>query len=366
MNRNDIFPEVPEVVRHSVMNALNSLEEQEPKRWSAGKFSRIAATLVALIAVAGTTAVAAEWFRMNQRAEEYFNEPAEEVQSAAFEQGIIMEPTIPVTNQESITEPASSRAVEEPITEQPVSISDQGVTISVEQIVRDDNRLYMLLNVETQEAILDQNSSMLMMDFFMEDTKLFKNIGAQLLVSELEEKSSHAYFEIDAYKKQEESWPDTITLGLTELMYCTYENGEDWHKIEGAWNLEVPLGEETQAQTCQYEVNQRVVLSGVPVMVKNVEISAVSMEVVYDLGDINNLHRLVYDNKEEIYMNETSVTGIEYADGTTQEIEAMPVSGAHDEDANEAIYGFSLYNIIEPEEVSAILLGPDRVPVTLQ
>ena len=132
------------------------------------KKRRVIWTAAALAAMFGTTVAAAELFRWNEQAADYFNNPPQEVQNEMVAQGVAME--------------------------QSASATDQGITVTVKQTVQDDNRLYILLDVQCEEAVIDDNSFFDKWDVITKDTEAFDNLGASFAestpIAKQEEKTS--------------------------------------------------------------------------------------------------------------------------------------------------------------------------------
>lgn len=347
------FPKVPEKIHGTVLETLENLEEENPSMKKGGntmkiKKRRVIFAAAALAAMFGTTVAAAELFSWNEQAADYFNNPPEEVQNEMVAQGVVME--------------------------QNDSVTDQGITVTVKQTVQDDNRLYILLDVQSEEALIDDNCGFDKWNVVTKDTDAFDNLGASFAegtpVGKQEEKTSRGYYEITGLKTYGREWnEDSITLDLGQFCYYTYE-GEGMgtpHVIDGNWKLEIPLGEQTRAVTKVYEPGSQVMVSGMPVTVKRVEVSPISTVIVYDLEDVQNVINTAYADEEDVLLYELELSGFRYDNGETVENGAGGgMSGYWDREAGEDIYKIGLSGMIEPEKVTAILLGEDMTAVELQ
>lgn len=346
------FPNVPEKIHGMVLETLENLEEENPSVKKGGntmkiKKRRVIWAAAALAAMFGTTVAAAELFQWNEQAADYFNNPPQEVQNEMVAQGVAME--------------------------QNASVTDQGITVTVKQTVQDNNRLYILLDVQCEEALIDDNSGFDKWNFITKDKFAFDNIGgsfAEGTPTGAEEKSNQAYYEISALKTYGREWnEDSITLDFGEFCYYTYEEGTAGtpHVIDGNWKLEVPLGEQTQAVTKVYEPNSQIMVSGIPVTVKRVEVSPISTVMVYDLNDVQNVIDTAHVGEADVWLYELQLSGFRYDNGETAANGAGGgMSGYWDRDAGEAIYKMGLSGLIEPDRVEAILLGDGMTVVELQ
>lgn len=350
------FPKVPEKIHGMVLETLENLEEENPSLKKGGntmkiKKRRVIWAAAALAAMFGTTVAAAELFSWNEQAADYFNNPPEEVQNEMVAQGVVME--------------------------QNDSVTDQGITVTVKQTVQDDNRLYILLDVQSEDALIDDNCGFDKWNVMTKDKDAFDNLGASFAEStprgKMEEKTNRGYYEITGLKTYGREWnEDSITLDLGNFFYYTYEeDGEDGmgtaHVIDGNWKLEIPLGEQTQALTKVYEPGSQVMVSGMPVTVKRVEVSPISTVIVYDLEEVENVINTAHAGEEDVFLYELQLSGFCYDNGETVENGAGGgMSGYWDREAGEDIYKIALSSMIEPEKVTAILLGDDMTAVELQ
>lgn len=347
------FPKVPEKIHGMVLETLENLEEENPSVKKGGntmkiKKRRVIWAAAALAAMFGTTVAAAELFQWNEQAADYFNNPPQEVQNEMVAQGVAME--------------------------QNDSVTDQGITVTVKQTVQDNNRIYILLDVQCEEALIDDNSGFDKWDVITKDSEAFSNLGASFAesapIGKKEEKTSRGYYEITGLKTYGREWnEDSITLDLGQFNYLTYE--EDGlgtqHVIDGNWKLEIPLGEQTQALTKVYEPGSQVMVSGMPVTVKRVEISPISAVVVYDLEDVQNVTNTAQANEEDVFLYELQLSGFRYDNGETELNGAGGgMSSYWDREAGEDIYEIGLCGMIEPERVEAILLGDGVMAVELK
>lgn len=347
------FPKVPEKIHEMVVETLENLEEGDSLRKKGGntmkiKKRRVIWAAAALAAMFGTTVAAAELFQWNEQAVDYFQNPPQEVQNEMVAQGVAIE--------------------------QNASATDQGITVTVKQTVQDNNRLYILLDVQCEEALIDNNSTFDKWDVITKDTEAFNNLGASFAesapIGKKEEKTNRGYYEITGLKTYGREWnEDSITLDLGQFCYYTYEEeglGTS-HVIDGNWKLEIPLGEQTQAAMKVYEPGSQVMVSGMPVTVKRVEVSPISTVIVYDLEDVQNVINTAYADEEDVFLYELQLSGFRYDDNETVLNGAGGgMSSGWDREAGEDIYKIGLSGMIEPDRVTAILLGNDMTAVELK
>lgn len=303
----------------------------------------------ALAAVFGVTAAAAELFSWDEQAVESFDNPTEEEQDTMVMEGIAKE--------------------------QNVSATDAGLTVTAVQTMQDKNSLYILLELESEEDIIDGNSCfenvtdgvyspMLFASDNGEDA--FNNIGYSAPPeADAYTLGKHGYYEISALKSLEQEWTsDSVTVQFTDYIYFTGTNKHDLesHHLKGNWTLTIPLGENNTLRTDTYELNQEVDIKGVPVEVKRVELSPLSMHLVFDMDDVNRLWDTLYPGAEDVPGLELQFAG--FLDKNGREI----ISGAgggqsakYDFENREIIREMAFGCYVNVDQAITLLLGTDEI-----
>ena len=342
-----------ERVEHILAGLSGTTVDKEGIKMKKIRSRRIMVLAAALAALVGTTAVASGLFTWNKKAVENFGNPSKEEQDAMTMEGTAREQT--------------------------VSATDAGITITAKQTVQDKNILYILLEIQSDEAVIDGNGMFDNPDangaydgtpwMQTEDNHEFSNISAGFTpdTPAYAELSRQGYYEIKAIKSMNQAWAsDSATLRFTEYSYYTYENGDTVpHSIRGDWELSIPLGEDTKLETKCYEPGQKIDLSGVPVTVKRVELSPLSLSLAFDLDDLNRLQEELYAGKDDIYIQEVECSGFLDKDGKELECRTGGMSGKHDLARKEAVHVIGLDQYMDIESIQAVLLGEDKVPVAL-
>ncbi len=347
---------VPKSCEEKVERILETLSEASEKEETMRylKKKRTFLLVAALVAVLGTTVAAAGIFQWREQAVENFGNPTKEEQDKMALEGIAME--------------------------QKASATDAGITITAQQTVQDKNTLYILLDVQAEEKILDGNGGFDNPEedgsykepwIVTQEEDAFSNIsmGFSPDTPAFGELTDHESYEISALKSMEKEWnEESVTIHFTEYSYYTYENGDTIpHKFRGDWTLVLPLGEETNLEMTQYKPVEPVELSGVPMQIKRVEVSPLSLLVVFDMDDVLKLQETVYtEDSEDIVLSELDFTGFLDQDG--QEITARigGQSGKYNYDTREIIHQIGLENYINPDKITTLLLGEEKVQVKLK
>lgn len=342
------FPQVPEKIHAIVMDTLENLQERDAAEIENGgrtmkiKKRRLIYAAAALAAMFGTTVAAAELFLWNDKAVEYFDHPSQEVQN--------------------------EMAVNNVAVEQTDFATDQGITVTAVQTVQDNNRVYILLDVETEDALIDSNSAFNIWNVITEDPEAFNNLGAAFgegTPAAREEKGCQGYYEINALKTIGREWnEDSIELELGEFIYYTYEDDmEIAHVVDGTWKLTIPLGEQTEAITRVCEAGDPVMIEGYPVTLKEVELSPISTVLIFDLDEELEMIKHVYSDQEDVFVYELQLRGFVYDTGERIACGHNGISEHWDREAGTDIREIALSRIIQPDKVTAVLLGDGDTPL---
>lgn len=345
---------IPASCSEKIEHILHNLPENEREKTRHVHFPKYRAAVLAaaLIAVTGMTVAASELFKWDEKAVESFNNPTQEEQDEMTMSGIAKE--------------------------QEISVTDAGITITAKQTVKDTNYLYILLQIQSDEKIIDGNS-MFQMDsqsgeyvpaLRVGDENIFDNIsmGFSADTPSFAELSNEGYYEIHAMKAMDQEWTDdAITIQFNEYSYYTYENGEtNPHKISGNWMLELPLGEHTNAKPELLKLDKEIDIRGIPVMIKRVELSPLSLKIVFDMDDWNELEEALYAGQEDVFIFETQFTGFLDREGDEIACGWGGMSGDYDFENREICIHMALSRFVDTEEVGAILLGDEKIPVPVR
>lgn len=334
VNWNQEYPEVPEMVHRSVLDALSVLDEQEQE---AGKMKKtwkkrwilLAAALVALV---GTTAAAAEIFQWNERAGQVFEADEETRNELTMNQ---------------LAEGVSQ------------TVTDQGLTITAIQTIQDRNRFYALFEVTAEDTDM-QITSDYSLDYTLdfggkEDPFCARGWG---FVSEFDQEVSNTrYFEIRGTKYEQSDEDLVMNLHFTGLRgEPDMKAGEGELLISGNWDFSLNL---RTSDMISHEVEQDYELDGYRIHVKSVAFSPLSMTLVYDGADVRAMEagkEIRLDQLDEL--TELYPTGVRYTDGTiVDEGLMLPLTAGFGdgEETYELLLSFD--KVVDPEQINALLIG---------
>lgn len=333
------YPEVPDPVHRSVLNALSSLEEQEAgtmkkktKRLTKKKVILLAAALAALI---GTTAAAAELFHWNERAREVF--PAdEEIQDQLTQKQLAQNPS--------------------------QSVTDQGLTITALQTVQDRHRFYALFEVTAEDMEITEDYSLEYRMDFDGGEDPFTALGWSF-VSELEQPvSGSRYFEIYGTKADDFEGDLRMNLHFTKLLGPAKEKaGEGDPILEGNWDFSLDV---RPSEVLSFEPDEVYEIGGYSMKVASVELSPLSATIRYDAEDVRameageNVHLNQLDDLPALYPESLSLK-----DGTAAEGLFLPLTEGFTDDGLYEIV-LALPKVVDPAQAEVLRIDGVQIPLS--
>lgn len=293
----------------------------------------------ALVIVLGTTVAAAELFRWNERATEIF---------------------------EAEPELQNKLTTEEIAREENQSITDNGLTITAVQTIQDSNCFYALFEVAAEDSsiVIDENCGMDYLLDFQGAEDPFCAMGWGFVDHTRQEAGSSRYFEIFGTKMEESNADLHMGINFTTLTGPGEKAMDGAPLIEGNWDFDLTIH---PAASTHIELNREYQIAGSQIRVESVDLSPLTGKITCNGEDIK-----AFTEKEGINLDQldeltaTYITGVKYQDGTVIEQngfamlwESYPEGGSY-----EKAVRFS--QVIEPEKVSALLLGNDKDEIALQ
>lgn len=340
---NHDFPEVPDLVHQKVLSALADLENQEDKKMKTIKTQTMKTrTLIilaaALVILLGTTAVAAELFKWNEKATDIFVADPEQQDKLVMEQ----------VAQESGQ-----------------SVTDNGLTITAIQTIQDSNCFYALFEVTAQDTglVIDADCGLSYKMDFPGAQDPFGYMGWGFIDSSRQEPGNSRYFEIYGTKNEESTEDLNMNLNFTALTGPGQKAMEGEALIEGNWNFSLTVH---PAKPVRFDLNRKCQINGCEIYVESVELSPLTAKLVCSGADIK-----VLEDKEGINLEQADVlsstmpTGVMYQDGSSLEESCTGLWERFDEDA-EYVKVIRFDRVIEPEKVSSLLLGSNKDEIALR
>lgn len=333
------YPEVPDLVHHSVLNALSSLEEQEAgtmkkttRRMTKKKVILLAAALAALV---GTTAAAAELFHWSERAKEVF--PAdEEMQDQLTQKQLAQNPS--------------------------QSVTDQGLTITALQTIQDKHRFYALFEVTAENMELTEGYGLeYQMDFDGGDDPFVALSWG--FVSEFEQPVSNSrYFEIYGIKADDFDGDLKMDLHFTTLLGPSEKKAMYGDPVlEGNWDFSLDVH---PSEVLTFELGETYEIGGYSMKVAAVELSPLSATIWYDAEDVRtmeageNVHLDQLDDLLALYPESLSLK-----DGAQAEGVFFPVTEGFTDDGLYEIV-LALPEVIDPAQADALWISDVQIPLS--
>ena len=99
---------------------------------------------------------------------------------------------------------------------------------------------------------------------------------------------------------------------------------------------------------------------------KRVELSPLSLVLVFDMDDLLQLEETLYAEEKDVYLYETACSGFLDQNGQKILTGTGGQSGAYDYENREIINQIGLGKYIDPDQITGVLLGEEGVVVPLQ
>ncbi len=332
------FPAVPQSVHQSVLDTLASLDVQEAKKVKKMKKRTVILLAAAMIAVLGVTAAAAGIFQWHDRAGEVF-----EAEPAVQEKLVLKE----------VAQPAYQ------------TVSDNGLTISAIQTIQDEVCFYALFEVVAEEESFWEDKEFIDMEFTMDFAGKENPFGAFScgFASHREEESSQSrYYELFGTKTEEEEQELDMNIHFTALQVEGEKKMIMENVLEGSWEFSLNVH---PAESVRFEINRAYEIAGQSVTVLAVELSPLSVRLYCDGADAKALEQKLGLNLDQLDELPMYICGVKYQDGTVIE-EEIYLGLSEGYGSGDYMKAARFSHVIEVEKAAALLVGEDRVEVSLQ
>ncbi len=331
------FPEVPEFVHQTVLDTLDGLECGKVRKVKQMKKRTVIILAAAMIAILGTTVSASEIFKWNEKANEVFEADEEQQKELVMEQ---------VAQEEYQT------------------ITDAGLTIRAVQTIQDVNCFYGLFEITAEDdsiQIEPGNDMDLLMDYHGKDNP-FSMLGCGFVDESRQEITNSRYYEIYGTKADASTEDLDVTIHFTSLNAPGEKAIEGDAVITGNWEFSLKLH---AVEAVRYEINKEYQIGGCTVMVKEVELTPISMRLVCDEAGARELEKMEGVNIDQAdSLRSLFINGVKYKDGTVVEEEGYQELSAGFSNGNyEKTARFS--HVIDVDNASALLTGDNMEEIIL-
>lgn len=288
---NSAFPKEPEQFHERVQAVLQNLPEERSSKVMKKKIWGCVAAACALALCSVSTYAAVQHWNWNRHAVEEFN---------------VDEPM-----QEKLTEENYARVDKQ-------SVTDNGVTITLEQTVQDENLVYLLFNITAEDEELTTDHSMHMQLKYSngKDPYLGMAWGFVDDLDQPEESNGRLYevwLERDLsydFTDSKINWKFTALEGAPEV-----KAGIGKILAEGDWSFEIDTSNTNSAVS--YGIDKDIVIGGCSVHVDEIKLSPLSYTLSCNGADVKKLAKKQGVNWKELEgLASIQLSGICYDDGS--------------------------------------------------
>lgn len=323
------FPQVTKGFHGKICSTLEGLPEAKTVRIQRKRYLVLVAA--ALMVVSSITVLAA--VRWNQRAIDRFGAD-EQMQEKLSNQGY------------------SAQDIQ--------VVSDNGITIKLEQSIQDDNLIYLLFRVSADNMEITEDNGMGLTLNFSGKGDAYQSISNSFVEKSVS--GNDREYEIWVQKAPDYNYQGaTLTCKFDSLKEYQGKAGASKDVVKGEWDFTIDLS--ANAST-EYALDKTIAVEGCDVGISRVQLSPISYTLyckgsdVELLGDKLGIH---FEQLDSFYP--LQITGVDYTDGTEIKEEIGIMSEKFDKTAGEYIAVGRFTKTIDMEKVQAILLGERKIEV---
>lgn len=338
------FPEVPEGIHRLIVNTLETLDEKDGNHMKNRKNKKLRKSVLpiaaALVAVLGTTAMAAGVFRWNERAEKVF------VADEVMQNRLVTEGNVTGIGH---------------------TVTDGGITMELIQTIQDENYFYALFNVTVGEGepVLDEDSGLAMELSLNGRESPFGSLEWGFVSNMEQAPGSSRYFEIRGTKMEESALESgELKVVFTALQRNQEKAGEPVDLKTGNWPFTMDM---KQTSVTHFTPDMEYILGGVQVKVLSVELSPLSIIITCDGQDIRSMEGRTGVNSDQTDLPEDLViSGVRYQDGTvvSQGLDVKNYGYTDQGGAFKLTQRFT--SVVDVERIQAILMGDGQDEIQLK
>ncbi len=329
------FPKVTEEFHKKICEVLHDLPEEERYcRMNKKKF--VLAIAMGVMMISTITVYAA--VRWNQRALDNF--------SANNQQ------------QEQLAEDGySSQLVQ--------SVSDNDITISVEQTIQDKNLIYILFKVTSDNLQITENNAMGYNikatngpDFY---TSMSSGFVDEFLQPDI---SNSREYEIWIQKKTDYDFTGAkLSINFNALQEYEGKAGPTNDLVKGQWDFSIDLSANNSVTLV---VNKTVSVDGCDIAVHKIELSPLSYTIYCDGDDVKALQKADNINFDELDITyPLIISAIQYKDATEIQESGGLMSESFNKESKEYIATGKFSKVIDMNQIQAIMFGDKKVSLSI-
>lgn len=338
------FPDVPESIHRTIVNTLEGLEERNGNHMKNRKNKKRGKSLLLIAAVLaaalGTTALAAEIFRWNERAKEVF------VADEAAQNRLVSEGNVTGIDR---------------------TVTDEGITMELIQTIQDEHYFYALFHVTVGDGVpvLDEDSGLAMELNPNGGENPFTSLEWGFVSNAEQAPGSSRYFEINGTKMEGAAMESgELEVVFTELQQNQKNAGAPVDLKTGSWAFTIDM---KQTSAAHFTPDKEYSLGDSQVKVLSVDLSPLSITITCDGQDIRRMEeRAGISSGQTDLPQDLVISGIRYQDGTvvSQGFGVKNYGYSGQDGAFELIQRFTA--VVDTEKAQAILMGEGQDEILLK
>ncbi len=329
------FPQITNEFHNKICEVLHELPEEERCcRMSKRKY--VVAIAIGVMMISTITVYAA--VRWNQRALDNF--------SANDQQ------------QEKLSKDGYSSQIVQ-------SVSDNDITISVEQTIQDENLIYILFKITSDNLQLTENNAMGFNikatngpDFY---TSMSSGFVDEFLQPDI---SNSREYEIWIQKNTDYDFTEAeLSVDFNALQEYEGKAGPTNDLVKGQWDFSINL---STNNSVTFDVNKTVSIDGCDIAINKIELSPLSYTIYCDGDDVMALQKADNINFDELDITyPLIISAIQYKDATEIQEDDGLMSESFDGEGKEYIATGKFSKVIDMNQIQAIMFGDKKVSLSI-
>lgn len=245
-------------------------------------------------------------------------------------------------------------------------VTDNGVTIRAVQTIQDSRCFYALFEVIVEDGniLLNEENNMEFSMNFKGKENPFGYFGSGFVADAEQEVTSRRYYELFGNRTEESGEELDMEIHFTGIQGTAEKGMAGPGILSGKWDFSLSLH---PADTVVYEPDREYRIGGCPVTVRRVELSPLSVKMVFDGAGVRALEEKEgisldgLDTLSSLYIN-----AVRYQDGALVEEDGW--NGMEEGFDGEGNYVRSarFSAVIDPDQAAALLLGDQMDEILLQ
>lgn len=331
----DAMPKETENFHDRVCEALHSLPE-ERRNYRVSKKRYLPIIALAVLLISSVTAFAA--MKWNDRAADNFGNN-KKLQEKLTEEGY------------------SSQNIQ--------SVTDNGITITLEQTIQDENIIYMLFKVTSDDKKLTENNVM-SYEMKASNGQDFYTSTSAGFVDELTQPDINNSREYEIWMQKNTAYDfkgAILNCNFNALQQSDGKAGSIKDLVNGQWNFSVDLSVNDSATI---DLNKTLSVDGCDIVIHKIKLSPLSYTIYFDGDDVKELQKANNINIDELDITyPLIISGLEYKDATVIREDAGLMSEGINDKSGEYVITGRFSKVIDMTQIQTIILG-DKTSISME